>query len=99
MSEHQGQSGDQQKVKPKHTVHDPLDAADKVSMHANGRPRMTAIFDTVASQIKTSLDEADKIAAAGGSAQDVIKVFRDTYDEYQKNRMAVLDKLDRVVTQ
>jgi hypothetical protein len=99
MSHTHQNNPEQQKNKPKHTVHDPVAAAEQISLHPNGRQRWIACFDTVAGQIKTSLDEANQIVAQGGSGQDVVKVFQDTYDAYQRDRDQVIDKLDRVVTQ
>lgn len=78
-----------------HKPHDVLADADKVSMFPNGRPRMQAIFETVSQQIAIGLEQAK----AAATKEDAIAVFQATYDEYQKNRVAIIDKLDRLVTQ
>lgn len=75
--------------------HDVLDGADKASMLPNGRPRMQAIFEVVSQQIALDLERAK----AAGSKEEAIAIFQASYDAYQRDRGAVIDKLDRLVAQ
>lgn len=74
--------------------HDVLGDADKASMAPNGRQRMQAIFETVSQQIKLDIERA----RAAASQEEAVAIFETTYNEYMRNRNAVIDKLDRVVT-
>lgn len=74
--------------------HDVLKGADLASQLPNGRKRMEGIFAVVAQQIAIDLDRAQQAA----SKEEAIAIFQATYDEYQKNKEAIIDKLDRLVT-
>jgi hypothetical protein len=73
--------------------HDVLAHADRVSKFPNGRPRMSAIFDTVAGQIRVDIERAK----AAATKEEAVAIFEATFNEYQQNRTALLDKLDSLV--
>lgn len=93
MSEHDVSSIKVSKPHPGRP-HDVLADADKASMAPNGRQRMQAIFETVAQQIALDIEQAK----AAASKEEAVATFERTYQEYQANRAAIIDKLDRVVT-
>lgn len=74
--------------------HDVLGAADRASMFPNGRDRMQAIFETVSQQIAIDIERMK----AAESKEDAIAIVEATYQEYQRNRPAIIDKIDRLVT-
>lgn len=76
-------------------AHDVLGDTDRASLLPNGRQRMVAIFETVSQQIAIDIERAK----AASTKEEAIAVFEATYQEYQRNRAAVLDKMDRLVTQ
>jgi hypothetical protein len=81
------------KPKPSGKPHDVLAAADQAAKLPNGRPRMNAIFDVVAAQIKADIE----LAKQQPDKETAIAVFERNYEEYQRNKGAVLDKLDALV--
>lgn len=73
--------------------HKVLEDTDRVSKFPNGRMRMVALFETVSQQIAIDIERAK----AQDSKEAAIAIFEATYQEYQANKEAIVDKLDRLV--